>query len=252
MVLDQVRQRHQKTLRELIPEDIRNITGLVTPPVHLRVPTAASPHVRRIRQHTGITAQDQLQYSMLHEMDDNNLEILCEIVNRYMRGKRLEALAHGDLHLLPKKKKPPHGIGANDRPLTKLVLLCKVVGLVVKEEEQHWLRGHGFVSPSEFAWPGASLWDILGVFHDYFWQRWTSGGKALPMPDDVRHAFRSPDHVSRDSVHRVVGYGPNLCRLHRSLVAYIRLNMGGADDVDHAIGGFDAGSGQGCPLSLLD
>ena len=71
------------------------------------------------------------------------------------------------------------------------------------------------------------------------------------MLDDVPHAFGSPDHVSRDSVHQLVGYGPELCRLHRSLVEDMRLDMGGTDDVDHAEGWFDAGSGQGCPLSSL-
>ena len=82
-------------------------------------------------------------------MDDDGLTIVCEVVNRYMRGKRPEALSNGDLHLLPKK--PPHGIGANDRPLTNLVLLRKVVGVVVKEEEKPWLRKHGFLPPSQFA-----------------------------------------------------------------------------------------------------
>ena len=55
--------------------------------------------------------------------------------------------------------------------------------------------------------------------------------------------------VSRDSVHRVVGYGRDLCRLHRSEAEDMRLDMGGTDAVDHAIGWFDAGSWQGCPLS---
>ena len=32
----------------------------------------------------------------------------------------------------------------------------------------------------------------------------------------------------------------------------MRLDMGGMDDVGHAVGWFDAGSGQGCPLSPLD
>ena len=121
---------------------------------------------------------------------------------------------------------------ANDRPLTNLVLLRKVVGLVVKEEEQPWLREHGFLPPSQFAlWPGTSVWDFLRVLHDYFWHRWGSGGEAWPILDDIRHAFGSLDHVSRDSVHRVVGYGPGLCLLHHSMVEDMRLDMGGTDDV---------------------
>ena len=55
---------------------------------------------------------------MLLEMDDDSLAIMCEVVNRYMRGECLEAPLHGDLHLLPKK--PPHGIGANDACLLTL------------------------------------------------------------------------------------------------------------------------------------
>ena len=72
------------------------------------------------------------------------------------------------------------------------------------------------------------------------------------MLDDVPHAFGSPDHVSRDSVHQVVGYGTELCRLYRSLVEDMYLDMGGTDDIDQGEGWFNAGSGQGCPLSLLD
>ena len=124
---------------------------------------------------------------------------------------------------------------------------------MVKEEEQPWLREHGFLPPSQFAlWLGTSIWDFLRVLHDYFWPRWGSRCKAWRVLDDVRHAFGSPDHMSRDSVHQVVGYGPELCRLHRSLVQDMRLDMGGTDDVDHAEGWVDAGSGQGCPHSPLD
>ena len=72
------------------------------------------------------------------------------------------------------------------------------------------------------------MWDFLRVLHDYFWYRWGSRGEAWPVLDDVRHAFGSPDHVSRDSVHQVVGYGPELCHLHRSLVEDMRLDMGGS------------------------
>ena len=146
------------------PGDVRALTGWVTPTQPLGLPTATVPHLRRILQRTGNTApaRDQLQYWMLRQMDDDGLAIVCEVVNRYMWGERLEALSLGDLHLLPKK--PPHGVGANDRPLTNLVLLRKVVGLVVKEEEQPWLREHGFLPPSQFAlWPGTSIWDFLRV-----------------------------------------------------------------------------------------
>ena len=48
VALDQVRQRHQKTLRELTPADIRNITGWVTPPSPLGLPTATPPRLLRI------------------------------------------------------------------------------------------------------------------------------------------------------------------------------------------------------------
>ena len=253
VALDQVRHRHQKTLRELTPGDVRALTGWVTPAQPLGFASATVPHLRRILQLTGNTApaRQRLQYWMLREMDDDGLAIVCEVVNRYMRGERLEALAHGDLHLLPKK--PPPFIGANDRPLTNLVPLRKVVGVVVKEEEQPWLREHSFLPTSQFAlWPGTSVWDFLRVLHDYFWHRWGSGGEAWPVLDDVRHAFGSPDHVSRDSVHQVSGYGPELCLLQYSLVEDICLDMGGTDDVDHAVGWFDVGSGQGCPLSPLD
>ena len=136
VALDQVRQRHQKTLMELTPADVRAITGWVTPTQALGFRPAMALHLRRILQRTGntATARDRLQYWMLRETDDDSLAVVCEVVNRYMRGEHLEVLAHGDLHLLPKK--PPHGIGANDRPLTNLVLLRKVVRLVVREEEQ--------------------------------------------------------------------------------------------------------------------
>ena len=50
----------------------------------------------------------------------------------------------------------------------------------------------------------------------------------------------------------MVGYGPDLYLLHRSLVEDMCLDMGGKDNVDYAIGWFDAGSGQGCPLSPSD
>ena len=192
--------------------------------VVLGVPMATSAHLRRILQRSGNTApaRDRMQTWMPRERDDDGPHIVCEIVNRFIRGERLEALAHGDLHLLPKKT-------------------------------PHWLRGHGFLPPSQFAlWPGTSVLDCLRVLNDWFWQRCVSGGEALPILDDVRHAFQSPDHVSWDSGHRVVAYEPNLCRLHGSLVEDMRLDMGGTDDVDHAIGWFDAGLRQGCPPSVLD
>ena len=124
------------------------ITGWVTPWALLGVPMATTPHLPRILQHTGnaAPARDRLHYWMLREMHVEGLDMVCDIVNRLMRGERLEALAHGDLHFLPKK--PPHGIGANDRPLTNPVLVRKVLGVVVKEEEQPWLRKHAFLPPS--------------------------------------------------------------------------------------------------------
>ena len=70
--------------------------------------------------------------------------------------------------------------------------------------------------------------------------------------DDDRYAFGSPDHVSRDLVHKVVGYDMALCRLQCSLVQDMRLDIGGMGDINHAAGWFDAGCGQGCPLSPLD
>ena len=93
---------------------------------------------------------------MFREMDDDGLAVVCEVVNCQVRVKRLEALAPGDLHLLPKN--PPHGIGASDCPFTNLVLVLKAVGLVVKEEEQPRLREDGFLPPCQFAlWPGPSV-----------------------------------------------------------------------------------------------
>ena len=91
VALDQVRHRHQKTLSELTTGDIRALTGWVTPARPLELPTATVPHLRRILQRTGNTAptRDQLQYWMLRETDDDGLTIVCEVVNRYMRGERL-------------------------------------------------------------------------------------------------------------------------------------------------------------------
>ena len=89
-----MRHGHQKTLRELTPGDVRALTGGVTPTQPLGLPTATVPHLRRILQRTSNTApaRDQLQYWMLREMNDDGLSIVCEVVNCYMRGERLEAL----------------------------------------------------------------------------------------------------------------------------------------------------------------
>ena len=59
VALDQVRQRHQKTLRELSPEDVMRITAWVTPWSHLGVPTAEVPSLRRTLRRTGNTAPAQ-------------------------------------------------------------------------------------------------------------------------------------------------------------------------------------------------
>ena len=203
VALDQVGERHWKTPWEPTRADVTNITGWATPTILLGLPMATPPHVRRILEPTGNSAppKNWLEYRMLREIDEGGLNIVCKIVNHYMRGVRLEALAHGDPHLVPKKT--PHGIGINDRPLTYLVLLRKGVALVVKEEEQPCLQGHAFLPPSQCAlWPGVSVWDFLRVLHDYFWLPWPSGGEAWPMLHDVRHDFGSRDDVYRDSVHR--------------------------------------------------
>ena len=96
------------------------------------------------------------------------------------------------------------------------------------------------------------MWDCITILHNHLWQRWGSGGEAWSILDDVRHDFASPDHVSWDSVHQVVGYGPGLCLLHLSLVEDMRLDMDGTDNVNHAEGWFSAGSRQGCLVSPLD
>ena len=125
--------------------------------------------------------------------------------------------------------------------------------MVFKEVEQPWLRKHGFLPPSRFAlWPSTSVWEFLCIFHNYFWHRWVSGSESWPILDDVRQTFGSPDHVSRGLVHTVVGYNTTLCRLQRSLVEDMRLDMGGSDDIDHTTARFDAGSSSGCPLSPVD
>ena len=183
--------------------------------------------------------RDRLQCWMLRAMDHACLDIVCGSVNGFMQGEHLEALSHSDLHLLPKK--PPHNIGAN-RPLTNLVLLRQVVGLVSKEEEQRWLRRHNSLPPSRSAlWPDTSVWAFLRVMPDYFWHQWVFGKEAWPVLDDVGRAFVSLDHTCRDSVHPIVAYDVAVRRLHRSLVGDMRLDMGGTDDIDNAIGWFDAG-----------
>ena len=62
VALEQLRHRHQKTLRELTPGDVRALTVWVTPTRPLGLPTATVPHLRRILQRTGNTAlaRDQL------------------------------------------------------------------------------------------------------------------------------------------------------------------------------------------------
>ena len=80
----------------------------------------------------------------------------------------------------------------------------------------------------------------------------SSHGDLHLLPKKLPHGVGANDHVSQDSVHQVVGYGPELCHFHCSLVEDMRLHMGGTDDVDHAKGWFDAGSQQGCPRPLLD
>ena len=64
VALDQVRQGHQKKLRELTSANIRKIMGWVTPPRLLGLPTATPPRLRRFLQRTGNTApaRDRLQY----------------------------------------------------------------------------------------------------------------------------------------------------------------------------------------------
>ena len=54
---------------------------------------------------------------------------------------------------------------------------------------------------------------VLCVLHVMF----VFGGDTWPVLDNVQHAFGSPDHVSCDLVHRVVGYNEQLCHLHHNL-----------------------------------
>ena len=77
-------------------------------------------------------------------------------------------------------------------------------------------------------------------------------GRSLARPRRRPSRFRFPGPRVPGLCTPGGGLRPELCRLYRSLVEDMRLDMGGTEDVDHAEGWFDAGSGEGCPLSPLD
>ena len=133
---------------------MREYTGWRTPDNRLSVPHLEVHLLRRMLRHAGNSnpVRDLMQYWMLKDMDDLRLHEACDLVNAYIRGGQIRALAREDLHLLPKKA--PHGIVASERPLTNLVLVRKVVGMALKKEERTRLRRHRYLPPSQFAmWP---------------------------------------------------------------------------------------------------
>ena len=192
--------------------------------------------------------RDQIEYALLSRLPDDNLQPLLTFYNAVVSGARVPALHHGDFALL--LKKAPHGIVGNGRPLSNLLVLWKVLYMHVASTLQTFICTHGRLSCAQFAiWAHTFVADVLRVVHDWFLFCWSRGQQAWLVLDDVIHAFGSLAHATIQNTLLAAGCSASSVDLLVFAIRSMLLHMGGYQGVEEALARYEAGLGQGDPIS---
>ena len=141
---------------------------------------------------------------------------------------------------------------ANGRPLSNLSVIWKLFSTVVTKALQTWLTDHGRISCTQMAMQcSTSVVDLLPIIYDWTQHRWWSGLWAFLLLDDVIHAFGSVSHDTLHSSLISAGVHPSLTDLILYAVRHLTLHMGGQQGIRLFWAMYEAGMGQGDPISAL-
>ena len=165
VVLDQLRQPHLKPLIHLTPSQIYRIMECESLVVPFHIPSVLLHALRVVLFDASTTTpyRDLIQYPMVSLLNDEHLSILANFYNLLLSSYKVETLQYGDCILLPKKSS--HGVVANGRPLSNLLVLLKLFSMVITKALQTWLVHHGRISCTRMAMQQSdSVVDFLHSF----------------------------------------------------------------------------------------
>ena len=232
--------------------------GWKTPGTLFYVPVVSLAALRAALSDTSRTSpyRDLIDYPMISLVSNGHLSILANFYNRLLSGCKVGSLHFGDFTHPPKKH--PHGVVANGRPLSHYITLYhlsviwKVFSMVVTKALQAWLTDHGRISCTQMAMQrSTSVVDLLHINFDWTQHRWWSGLWAFLLLDDVIHAFGSVSHDTLLSSLTCAGVHPSLTDLILYVVRHLTPHMGRQQGVRLFRAMYEAGMGQGDPISAL-
>ena len=124
--------------------------------------------------------------------------------------------------------------------------------MVITKALQTWLTDHGRISCTQTAMQrSTSVVDLLRIIYDWTQHRWWTGLWAFLLLDDVIHAFGSVSHDTLHSSLISAGVHPSLTDLILYAVRHLTLHMGGYQGIRLFRAMYEAGMGQGDPISAL-
>ena len=130
--------------------------------------------------------------------------------------------------------------------------ICPLEGPVHASCFQTFLCTHGRVSRAQFAvWAHTCVADVLRVVHDWFLFCWSRGQQGWLVLDNVIHAFGSLAHATIQSTLLAAGCSAPSVDLLVFAIRSMLLHMGGFQGVEEALARYEAGLGQGDPISAL-
>ena len=123
---------------------------------------------------------------------------------------------------------------------------------ILQSSLQTFLYTHGRLSRAQFAmWAHTSVADVLQVVHDRFLLCWSRDQQAWLVLHEVIHAFGSRAHATVQNTLLAAGYSASQVDLLVFAIRSMLLHMGGYQGVEEALARYEAGLGQGDPISAL-